>query len=496
MARNIDYTLILEGELVAETPLHIGGADNADTIDMPLAVNGKGEYYLPGTSIAGAIKAWEQGANDSWGYAEKSEGHASFIIVDDAPALGDNPVAELWHGVGIDRRYGGAFEGVKFDRQVLPQGTRFNFRLQREVPAGVKPHLARIEMQYLKVALENGDILFGGSVTRGFGRLTLKNAQAREIEWGSRDGIFEWLKNPNGKDTADEWSSALANAEHIEKPIAPIRIEIHWQPRGPLMSKSAQDGISADMLPFITRNYKGEMALALPGSGIKGALRQHAERIVRTVCDLELKNEQHFDQVDVPLVTKLFGATRSKDEKVNGKSQATGGARALLAVDTCYSKFSLEQTEWDARDAGSANWTERSLYKADHVAIDRWTGGASDGALFNTVEPDKSIKWEPIHLTLNCRRGKPLPELALLWLTLRDLCAGRIPLGFGVNRGFGDLTVNKIMLQGLEALNCGLEIAELTVSEGAIEVTAIANLMDELKKEWTGWIKSNDRGGK
>ena len=54
MAREIIKTLILEGELVAETPLHIGGADTGHTTDMALAVDGCGRYYLPGTSLAGA----------------------------------------------------------------------------------------------------------------------------------------------------------------------------------------------------------------------------------------------------------------------------------------------------------------------------------------------------------------------------------------------------------------------------------------------------------
>ena len=143
MARKTSYTLELTGELVAVTPLHIGGADTGDTVDMPFARDGAGNLYIPGTSLAGAIRAWEGMADvsdDLWGYAGKSdlEDHASHLIFDDAPLridAGDGGAAtELWHGIGIDRHSGATATGIKFDREVLPRGSRFGFRLQLEVP--------------------------------------------------------------------------------------------------------------------------------------------------------------------------------------------------------------------------------------------------------------------------------------------------------------------------------------------------------------------------
>lgn len=501
MARKITHTLTLQGELVAQTPIHIGGADIADTIDMPLAVNGMGEYYLPGTSIAGAIRAWEHEEEpdekdktekkqeekvskkkESWGFADKDRGHASFFIVDDAPVL-NAPVAELWHGVGIDRQTGGAFEGVKFDRQVLPKGTRFNFRIQREVPLTQKRDTVRLQMQQLKRALELAEIPFGGSSTRGFGRLKLEKAKASEVEWESREGILEWLNNGEADDTTRQWEDALLNISN-EKPISPLTIEIHWQPTGPLMSKAAQDGITADMLPFISRIEDDLFAMTLPGSAIKGTLRQQAERIVRTVLNLDVTGKQHFDQTDVLLVNELFGSARGKDEMVDGKLQPTGGSKGLLAVDTCYSELSLSREEWAQLDRGDRKWTGK-LYKADHVAIDRWTGAASDGALFNTVEPDRTVEWAPIRLRYDQKRGKDnKAALALLWLVLQDLKQGHIPLGFGVNRGYGSLQVNKVEIQGLNSFGFD-SVQDNIVLENDWSTNS---LYVELKQAWTNWL--------
>lgn len=483
MARKISHTLILEGELVADTPLHIGGADTGHNIDMPLAVDGLGRYYLPGTSIAGAIRAWERVSEDDeiWGYAKKDQGNASFLIIDDAPAI-NAPLAELWHGVGIDRRFGSAAMGIKFDRQVLPQGTKFAFRLSREVSDENALEKARIFMGRLMIALESGYISFGGCTTRGFGRMSLQAPVGQEINWGSKQGVLSWLTESKPvAETACYWRKT---AEQETLLSDQIEIVIHWQPKGPLMSKAARDGIAADALPFTSRNRDGKEALTLPGSSIKGALRQQAERIVRTVLDMDVDAKaRHLDQVDVPLVRELFGAARPADKK-GEKGQA---ARGLLAVDTCYAKLSLKTEEWDALDADAAAWrtTNQPLYKADHVSIDRWTGAAADGALFNTVEPDKSVTWEPIRLRLDCRPGQALPAFALLWLTLRDFAAGRIPLGFGVNRGYGDLTVLDIQFIGLATLK--QEDAKLDVTEGVI---ADHPIVKQLKTAWNDWLKA------
>ncbi|MEN9226899.1 MAG: hypothetical protein Q6M54_15650, partial [Thermostichus sp. DRC_bins_24] len=99
--------------------------------------------------------------------------------------------------------------------------------------------------------------------------------------------------------------------------------------------------------------------------------------------------------------------------------------------------------------------------QAFHVAIDRWTGGAADGFLYSTLEPI-GIDWDPIYLRLDLdRAGKnPLSVVALVFLLLRDMAHGRIPIGFGVNRGLGAIQINQVkfsvqgdpQLQGLHGL--------------------------------------------
>src|ERR1044072_3999582 len=136
MARKIASRLLINGSLVACGPLHVGGAEDDSDVDLALAVNGSGAFYVPGTSLAGAIRGWlgrqldEKAVDGVWGFQEESEkeaeqGFASFVFVEDGIVkLPTGTIAETRDGVGIDRVFGAAADGVKYDRAALPAGTQ------------------------------------------------------------------------------------------------------------------------------------------------------------------------------------------------------------------------------------------------------------------------------------------------------------------------------------------------------------------------------------
>lgn len=493
MARRLERTLRIEGDLVAETPLHLGGAGASAQSDMPFALDGRGRYYLPGTSIAGAIRAHCRDFDEEqlWGFAKGADqGAASRIIVDDAPAL-RLPAVELWHGNGIDRRWGTAADQVKYDREVLPRGTRFAFRLQLEIGNEQDIGARRGLAAWLLDELESGRIPFGAGATRGLGRVRLENAICNEQDWSSPRGILSWLEQGTATDCRAAWTKALANFVPPES-RAWLELTIHWKPKGPLMSKSARDGVVVDGLPFLSRLANGELALTLPGAGIKGAWRSHAERIIRAVrgADDKVRSDKHHEQVDVPLAAELFGRARPEDPKA-GKPDAKG-SKGLLAFRTCYAHFSLPVARWSELENDDNQWrsppsSARPMTKAMHVAVDRWTGGAADGLLYSAVEPGR-IGWEPIRPRIDVSRS-PLAELALFWLTLRDFCGGRIPLGYGVNRGYGDLNVEAIQITVPDALQPGLGQVTVKVTDGVIDEAPLKALMQRLESAWSEWVQ-------
>jgi CRISPR/Cas system CMR subunit Cmr4 (Cas7 group RAMP superfamily) len=120
MAREISSRLKISGTLRAETPIHVGGYGVSVDTDLPLARNGKGDLYIPGTSLTGVLRAWckkritdKTLIDEIFGIQEtdkqrigtdRDKSHASFVLVEDAKViLPTNLQIEIRDGVGIGR---------------------------------------------------------------------------------------------------------------------------------------------------------------------------------------------------------------------------------------------------------------------------------------------------------------------------------------------------------------------------------------------------------
>ncbi|EKV02769.1 putative RAMP superfamily protein probably involved in DNA repair [Leptolyngbya sp. PCC 7375] len=500
MARHINQRIKITGTLIAQTALHVGGLGTDPTVDLALAVNGRNQLYIPGTSLAGAFRNWMEEhdieVNSIWGFQDKDRGHASFIIVDDADVqLPNDAIAELRDHVAIDRALGSASDKTKFDRALLPKGSHFPLSMTIDLAEGNPQCLTAVEQ--LIYALEHHGLRLGAAKTRGLGLIKLTDGDWKKYDLSSFAGTIATLKR-EGKS---------------HKPTAAItsrllHLSIEWEPVGAVMVKSGQDGVAVDILPLASRVHD-QVAFVLPGSAIKGALRSQAERILRTILQITaISNEKLQTQIEHPkleLAHWLFGKPGEKNKKKrdNGKDMTPQFGRGALMVDDCYCQQQIEPKAWQAVEqamddpnnlaAGTlrgsldaAGLTETQ--QAFHVAIDRWTGGAADQMLYSALEPF-DLQWHPIELTLNLNRipvDYHLFAQALLWLTLRDLALGRIPLGYGVNRGYGSLQVNKIQLTAPSISE--LHGKEVRVANGQI----VGIDLTPLNTAWQTWLNSQE----
>ena len=416
MARKIKSKIKISGKLQAKTPLHFGGNEiNADT-DLALAVNGRGEYYLAGTNLTGLLRAWTtrvidgdnitlQDIDSLWGYQTEDRGHASFIIVEDGIIqLPSGSIAEIRDGVAIDRYLGTAAERQKYDREVIPKGSTIALNLTVE-RSDDKDDDHWEKKKYLLAelleALQNQELRVGGGKTRGLGKVELiEIAIPEQANLLQPKGILDVL----GGEAPNTESQLNHHSPNIITKSAQLKITINWKPLTPVMVKSEAEGIAVDILPLVSGNDDGNVSLVIPGASIKGVLRSQGEKIIRTVCDSHLPDD-FLSQVQVELVKTLFGSAAKID---NGQQ----GYQGALTIDDCYADLSLTRQQWHSiqtaldsqrlrtalRDAGL-----ESIQQAFHVAIDRWTGGAADGALFSVLEP-MGIEWSPLELTLDLTR--------------------------------------------------------------------------------------------
>lgn len=484
--RKLTERLIVQGDLIARTPLHVGGMSEDVRTDLPLARDGEGRFYIPGTSLAGALRHWcertfgETRVKPIWGWQAKkgarddaNHGHASFVVVDDCrlPAEADS---EIRDGVGIDRVTGTAARRIKFDRAILPRGTRLPLRLVWEVESGQEEAI-RVMLSALVTALIDGEIRFGAAKSRGLGRVRMMQAPTILCQrLDQREAMLALLAD---REAGTPLSLAQPGEERNWSPPPRLEIRIAWRPTLPVMVKAGYDGIAVDMLPLVSADGE-RIAPVLPGSALKGALRAQAERIVRTIRNHDASGSRFADQIACdPLIERLFGAPGRRadaaSEREKPENQSPREGLGALHVDDCYAVPRLDPATWQAiandeaalrRAVDSAAGSIR-FEPAHHVAIDRWTGGAAEHLLFSVLEPHAAEgAWEPFLLTFDPSRLKPehrQPAFALLLLVLRDLGAGRIPIGFGGNRGLGGIAVTGITLTARHWRGSDAEFAAL-----------------------------------
>lgn len=508
--RPVSTILRVRGWLRIRTPLHVGGQARDPNGELSVAVDGLGRFYVPGSSLAGAFRAWTEAHTPAdprpthasyrplWGYAQPhgQDGSASRAVVYDAlittgtACSNDGWPSELLHpngvesrtSVGIDRRTGTAAEGFLHARMVIPRGGYLRLELDVESTPDQRD-LDQRRIGALLDSLAAGDIRLGAAKTRGLGRVELADAglTIRSDDLSSKDGLLALLTGQacelTRSDLGDSWPATGTM----------LAVQVDWQPVGPTMVRAAAAGAVADSVPLTSGTGPHTVRPVLPGSSVRGALRARAEWIERTVRRVDAPRPDTDDPVgrrsafraqlgqpDLAAVQALFGtaATGSAD------AEADRGGVAALAVDDCYALEDLDRAEWQAiYGAGQAepptpDWlADRHLAVADHVAIDRWTGGAADGRLYSVLEP-LGTSWEPIRMTVNLTRlaavlgEKDQAAVALFMLLLRDLSGGHIPIGYGTNRGFGDIRVTRILLTGASWPD-GIEAADLFTSDRA-----------------------------
>lgn len=102
----------------------------------------------------------------------------------DCSFIGEKCAYEKRDGVGIDRVTGAATRGVKYNFEIIPKGTCFDFTLIAE-------NLDKQQMKYLDFIIkmlegnsisESDYLSVGGKTTRGLGRIKLKDIKRTTID--------------------------------------------------------------------------------------------------------------------------------------------------------------------------------------------------------------------------------------------------------------------------------------------------------------------------
>lgn len=444
---------------------------------------------------------------------------ASRLIIDDSPAIfPQSPAVAVWHGNGISRRSGAAEPGVLYAQEIIEPGTRFRLSIEVDDPSdAADPTASEVQSLASTVAavLKSG-ISLGRSTSTGLGYLRLDDAELTHSgDLGTRAGMLESL---GGRAEAKLAIPQLARAG-----VAPASVQftVCWAPTGTIMCGVATEGAVTQLPRVVSRHQKtdrgaqptAEVALVIPGSSIKGSLRQHAELVSRTVAsgqDLVRSGSTLLKDTQderLPAVLMLFGRPARKGTR-NGEPVQLGH-KGRLVVSSCTTRQRVSAAAWqklidaipkpgaaekinerarrdDSRTPESlarentrqaVAQLNRSVAEAqgqrlltfevvDRNAIDRWTNGAADGLLFATLEATQS-DWTPLQLTLDLQDVDPQIRddmIGLLFVLVRELSDGWITFGPGRGRGWGGVKILEVKCQ------VGKALPEFAALEGAVPI--------------------------
>lgn len=205
-------------------------------------------------------------------------------------------------------------------------------------------------------------------------------------------------------------------------------IDLSISPDGPILIKSGKEGADPTKpdMEFVEAYYQGGRSIFLPGSSLKGAIRAHTERIVRTVGKDKLSNNNS---------NGLWANDPLNDDYKYLKDREPPDIYRLSSfTDQMFGNTSIA-SRVRIEDAYPVPGKPVKLEERNGVAIDRVFGSVAVGPFNYQVCTEAEFRTK-IHL-----KNFTLAQLALIGLVLRDLDEGWFGLGFAKSRGLGTVKV-------------------------------------------------------
>lgn len=452
-------------------PLGIGSGYARDLEDRPCVLDASGLPAIPGSSLAGVLRsaicarrdpvkaeqAFGYQAKDkgspsrievSWGHVHDSENSpaATRVTTLDDPLLMGLRIPVVRDHVRIDG-FGAGAEHGKYDESLVPRGARFTFEVV--VHDGSPVSLAEIVS-----LLRGGKLRLGGGTRRGHGAFEVVQVRGRrfDLRVPEHRTVFERLPRTirtvvSSKDlpVVEEASPDAGTPGEIDVvlELRPSDFLLVGQgepmPPDPVPEEWRVPDIHPVHEPWIQWNQgKGVLqnrAYLVPGTALKGALRHrtafHAYRLARRFAEAATFADA---EPMPPEIALLFGEIKRSHNDEGGEDTGRPGH---VFVDDC----------WFAH--------EPQRHCLDHVSIDRFSGAPLDGHLFREEALWFGKETPPLRFRLRVenlqletatdptgggdeaiiRRAR-----AAFLCAIRDLCAGRLPIGSAAGRGHGTMT--------------------------------------------------------
>lgn len=454
------YRFLARIIIEAKTPLNIGSGNKGIKSDSLVLRDVNGLPFIPGTTIAGLLrhsmsvqriederdKDYEKRLDELRSTLMGNQEMGSPLIITEARMLDcDGTVLDgiipqeklnsefLAHFRQLPIRQhakighrGATLKGGKFDEEVVFKGTRFCFEMEM-LSSNNKDE---VKFKELLDTLNSDTFRIGSGSRSGFGEIDVVGSQCqyKKIDLSNADQKGWYLKKSSS--LSEEWRDAETIS--INKPGSKgwTTYTLQLKPVDFMLFGSGFGNDKADMT-YVRESFvdwssgiaqvkSREQVILIPASSVKGALSHrlafHYNKIKERFADELNEGEmiENYVGKNNEAVKALFGYV---NEDADGKMQNKQRGNVLIS---------------DIIQEASV-----SPKILNHVAIDRFTGGAIDGALFNEETLYAKGQSFELKLLVNNSAFDDKDVKTAFENTLNDLCSGMLPLGGGVNRGNG-----------------------------------------------------------
>lgn len=437
------YRFLARIIIEAKTPLNIGSGNKGFKSDSLVLRDINDLPFIPGTTIAGLLR--HTLGDDADKYMGSQEMGSPFIITEAKMLDSDGTVLDgilsqdklnspflinfrqlpIRQHTKIGNR-GTTVKGGKFDEEIVLKGTRFCLEMEL-----LSDNDDDTKFKDILNTLNSDTFRIGSGSRSGFGEIEVVGSQCqyKKINLENSEQKEWYLKKSSS--LSDKWQDAETIKLETTKTKGWTTYEIQLNPIDFMLFGSGFGNDKADMT-FVRESFVDwstttaivkdhEQVILIPASSVKGALSHrlafHYNKLKKIFADdlPEGKKIDDFVGKNNEAVKAVFGSEGEKG--LGGKMQNKQRGNVLMS---------------DIIQEATA-----SSKILNHVSIDRYSGGAIDGALFN--EETLYAKGQSFNLKLivNNDAFKDEDVKTAFENTLRDLCSGMLPLGGGVNRGNG-----------------------------------------------------------
>lgn len=403
----------------AKTALKIGSKNSDFLQDSPIQKDWNQLPMILGTSLAGVLrKEFKDKADEFFGTGDKG----SKTIISNALIL--NEKKEVTESLLLDSQKSEFLQKIivlpirehnsindkgvtkdtgKFDEEIIYEGTQFKFSIEmlNENEDDKNNFFKLLDLLFLNT------FRIGAGSSKGFGQIEVIEITYDEFDLNSQKYI-DLSSSLNEKLSQNYELKKLNNNSYI-------KYELKLTPDDFFMFGSGFGDDEADMTPVVEKviDYdKKDLTddkILIPASSVKGAISH------RTTYHYNLLNNNFIENgAKAEIIESIFGA-----KKDNEKDSSKGN---ILISDVYLKETSLED-----------------IKVFDHVSIDRFTGGAIDGALFQekTISSKEIVT---IEILINKEKVTDKVEIKAFEKALNDITTGMLSLGGATTKGHGVFT--------------------------------------------------------